>query len=109
MRCAAAVRFFERYVIELDKQLDMGDQHRLFQNIKSVRLEATKKVEPQCVRDEEGRLLRDKGRIHERWVRFFRSLLNAKSDKLDSDIPKGYRSNQSRAPSGSSPWKRRLP
>ena len=108
MRCAAAVRFFELHVIELDKQLGMGDQHRFFQNIKSVTLEATKKVESQCVRDGRGRLLRDKGRIHERWVRFFRSLLNAKSDKLDSDISEGYRSNQSRAPAGSSSRKRRL-
>ena len=66
----------------------MGDQHVFFQNIKSVQLEETKKVEPQCVRDEEGRLLRDKGRIHERWVRFFRSLLNSKSDMLDPDILK---------------------
>ena len=42
----------------------------------------------QCIRDEEGRLLRDKGRIRERWVRFFRSLLNSKSDMIDADIPK---------------------
>ena len=34
------------------------------------------------------RLLRDKGRIRKRWVRFFRSLLNAKSDMLDPDTPK---------------------
>ena len=66
----------------------MGDQHGFFQNIKSVQLEETKKVESQCVRDEGGRLLRDKGRIRERWVRFFRSLLNSKSDVLDPDIPK---------------------
>ena len=45
-------------------------------------------MESQCVRDEEGRLLRDKWRIRERWVRFFRSLLNSKSDMLDADIPK---------------------
>ena len=45
-------------------------------------------MESQCVRDEEGRLLRDKGRICERWGRFFRSLLNSKSDMLDADIPK---------------------
>ena len=32
--------------------------------------------------------MRDKGRIRERWVRFFRSLLNSKSDMLDADIPK---------------------
>ena len=65
-----------------------GDQHGYFQNIKSVQLGEAKKVESQCVRNEEGRLLRDKGRIRERWVRFFRSLLNSKSGMLDPDIPK---------------------
>ena len=39
----------------------MGDQHGFFQNIKSVQLEETKKVESQCVRDEEGTLLGNKG------------------------------------------------
>ena len=53
-----------------------------------MQLEETKKVESQCIRDEEGRLLRDKGRIRERWVRFFRSLLNSKSDMIDADTPK---------------------
>ena len=66
----------------------MGDQYGFFRNIKPVQLEETKKVESQCVRDEEGRLLRDKGRIRERWVRFFRSLLTSKFDMLDPDIPK---------------------
>ena len=85
---AAVVCFFEHHVVELEKQLRIGDQHGCSQNIKSVQLEETKKVESQCVRDEEGRLLHDKGRIRERWVRFFRSLLNSKSDILDPDIPK---------------------
>ena len=88
VRSAAVVRFFERYVVELEKQLRVGDQDGFFQNIKSVQLEETKKVESQCVRDVEGRLLRDKGCTRERWVRFFRSLLNAKSDVLDPNIPK---------------------
>ena len=88
MRSAAVVHFFERHAVELEKQLRVGDQHGFFQNIKPVQLEETKKVGSQCVRDEEGRLLRNKGRIHERWVRFFRSLLNAKSDMLDPDIPR---------------------
>ena len=85
---AAVVRFFERHAVELEKQLRMGDQHGFFQNIKPVQLEDTKKVESQCVRDEGGRLLRDKGCIRERCVRFFRLLLNSKSDMLDPDIPK---------------------
>ena len=88
VRSAAVVRFFERHVVELEKQLRMGDQHGFFQNIKSVQLEETKKVESQYIRDEEGRLLRDKGRIRERWVRFFRSRLNSKSVMIDADIPK---------------------
>ena len=88
MRSAAVDRFFERHVVELEKQLRMGDQHGFFQDIEPVQLEETKKVESQCVRDEGGRLLRDKGRIRERWVRFFRLLLNSKSDMLDPDLPK---------------------
>ena len=74
----------------------MGDQNGFFQNIKSVQLEETKKVESQYVRDEQGRLLRDKERIRERWVRLVRSLLNAKSDMLDPTTQRGSRSNQSR-------------
>ena len=88
VRSAAVVHFFERHVVELEKQLRMGDQHGFFQNIKSVQLEETKEVESRCVRDEGGRLLRDKGRIREGWVLFFRSLLNSKSNMLDPDIPK---------------------
>ena len=88
VRSAAVIRFFERHVVELEKQLRVGDQHGFFQNIKSVQLEETKKVESKCVCDEGGRLRRDKGRIRKRWVRFVRSLLNSKSDMLDPDIPK---------------------
>ena len=88
VRSAAVIRLFERHVVELEKQLRMGDQHGFFQNIKWVQLEETKKVESQCIRDEGGRLVRDKGRIRKRWVRCFRSLLNSKSDMLDPDISK---------------------
>ena len=61
VRSAAVVRFFERHVVELEKQLRMGDQHEFFQNIKSMQLEETKKVEPQCVRDKEGNYCETKG------------------------------------------------
>ena len=88
VRSATVVRFFERHVVELENQLRIGDQHGFFQNIKSVQLEETKKVESQCVRDDGGRLLCDRGRIRERWVRFFRSLLNSKSDIVDPYISK---------------------
>ena len=65
-----------------------GDQQGFFQNITAVQLEETNELESRCVRDEGGRLLRDKVRIRERWVRFIRSLLKAKSNMLDPDVPK---------------------
>ena len=44
VRSTAVIRFFERHVVELEKQLRMGDQHGSFQNVKLVQLEETKKV-----------------------------------------------------------------
>ena len=68
VRSAAVVCFFERHVVELEKQSRMGYHHGL-------------------------RLLRDKGRIRERRVRFFRLLLkySYKPDMLDPNIPKRLR------------------
>ena len=43
-------------------------------------------MESRCIRDEDGRILRDKDLITQRWVRFFHSPLNAKAEKLDPDI-----------------------
>ena len=54
----------------------MSDQWGFFQTIKLVQLEEEKKVKEQYVGNEEGSLLRDKGKIHERLVRFFRLLVN---------------------------------
>ena len=65
----------------------LEDQHGFSHNIKPVQLEEAKQVESQYVCGEEGKVLRDKGHIRERLVRFFRSLLNTKSDMLDPDIP----------------------
>ena len=109
VRSAAVDRFFERHVVELEKQLRLGDQHVFFQNIKSVQLEETKKVESQCVRGEKGRLLRDKGCIRERWVRFFRSLLNSKSDMLDPDIPKRLPQHPGASALGIEPTEEEIP
>ena len=91
VQSVAVVRFFKRHVVELEKKMRMGNQHGFFQNIKSVQLEETRKVEPQYVCDKEGRLLWDKGRIRERWVRFFHLPLSAKYNMLGPDMPKELR------------------
>ena len=67
--------------------------------MKSVQLEETKKVESQCTRNERGRLLHDKGRIRERWVRFIRSLCQIRHGR--SRHPE-----QTAAPSRECPWDR---
>ena len=60
MRSIAVVRFFERYVVEIKKQLCMGDQRGLFPNIISVQLEEMKKAKLQYIRDEKRTLPRNK-------------------------------------------------
>ena len=100
VRSAEVVRFFEHHVVELEKKLHIGDRRGFLQSIKSVQLEETNEVESEYIRDEDGRLLRYKGRNHEGWVRFVRSLLNMKSNMHDPDITSRLRSNPSEVPSG---------
>ena len=45
-----------------------------------------RKVNSQYIRDEQGELLQDADLIRERWVRHFRSLLNAKSEIVDPTV-----------------------
>ena len=88
VRSAAVARFFERHVVGLEKQLRAEDPNISFQNIKSMQLEETKKVESQCVRDEEGRLLRDKGRILERLSAILPLAAASEMRHAHPDIPK---------------------
>ena len=86
VRSAAVTRFFEHYSQELETQLHRRDQRGFFQYLKSMEVQETKKAHSQYVRDEEGRLLRGKELISQRWARYFRSLLNSESDGLDPGI-----------------------
>ena len=69
----------------LKKDLRQRDQRGLFQHIKVLNMEGTRKDSLQYIRDEEGRMLRDPGLILEKWARFFGSLLN----KLRLEIIEG--------------------
>ena len=76
-RTVAVTRFFERFVQKMEEQLRRRDQRGFFQHLKSMEAEETRKVESQYIRDEDGRLLRDKDLITQRWARLFHFLLNA--------------------------------
>ena len=69
----------------IEAQLSWSDKRGFFQHFKSMEMKETRKVESQCIRDEDGRLLRDKDLITKRWARFFPSQLNTKAEKLDPD------------------------
>ena len=79
-------RFLERHVQGMEEDLRQRDQRGLFQRCKSLKIEGTRKVSSQYIRDEEGIMLRDPGLILGRWARFFGTLLNSKSDKLRLNI-----------------------
>ena len=79
-------RFLERHVQGMEEDERQRDQKGFFQRCKSLKIEDTRKVSSQYVRDEKGIMLRDPGLILGRWARFFETLLNSKSDKLRLDI-----------------------
>ena len=62
------VRFFERLVGEIEEKLQRRDQRGLFYLLKSTQVEEVRKVNSQCIRDEQGELLRGADLTRERWV-----------------------------------------
>ena len=83
VRLAAKDRFLERYVGELEEEVRKHNQWGFFQRLKSLRIEDTRKVSSEYIRDEEGALLRDPSKILGRWARFFSTLLNENADNLN--------------------------
>ena len=73
----------------MKEDLRQRDQRGLFQRLKSLNIEDTRNVSSQYIRDKEDIMLRDPGLVLGRWVRFFGSLLNSKSDRLRLDILEG--------------------
>ena len=76
---AAYKRFLGRHVQRVEEGLCQCDQRGLFQHLKSLNIEDTRKVSSQYIRDEKGRMLRDAGLVLGRWARSSGTFLNAKS------------------------------
>ena len=60
-----------------------------YKHLKTINLEGKRDRSSAYVKDENGVLLRDVKVIRERWVRWFHTLLNAKSPRLDPNIAEG--------------------
>ena len=77
----------EEYLAELETLLRHRDMRGLYKHLKMTAGLSVRKTEgQQAIKDENGKLLRDKGDILRRWERFFGNLLNIKSPALQPSI-----------------------
>ena len=78
--------FVWNFVRILETRSREGDQAGFYKHLKTINLEGKRDRSSAYVKDENGVLLRDVELIRERWVRWFHTLLNAKSPRLDPNI-----------------------
>ena len=81
--------FFWNFVRKLETRNRECDQAGFYTHLKTMNLEAKRDRSLAYVEDKNGVLLRDVELIRERWVRWFHTLLNAKSPRLDPNIAEG--------------------
>ena len=89
VRKAAVLSLFWDFVRKLETCTPEGDQAGFYKHLKTMNLEGKRDCSSAYVKDEKGVLLRDVKLICERWVRWFHTLLNAKSPRLDPNIAEG--------------------
>ena len=89
VRKAAVLSFFWNFVRKLETRTREGDQPGFCEHLKTMNLEGKRDRSSADVKDENGVLLRDVELIRERWVRWFHTLLNVKSPRLDPNIAEG--------------------
>ena len=79
--------YVEEYLAETERLLADNDQRGFYKHLKgTVRLDGRKARSEQFIMDEDGTLLKDKVRVHERWAGYLGTLLNTKSPNLDPTI-----------------------
>ena len=86
---ATVLSFFWDFVHKLETHTREGDQAGFYKHLKTTNLERKRDRSSAYVKDVNGVLLREVELIRERWVRWFHTLLNAKSPRLDPNIAEG--------------------
>ena len=89
VRKAAVLSFVWDFIRKLETRTREGDQTSFYKYLKMMNLEGKRDRSSAYVKDENDVLLRDVELIRERWVRWFHTLLNAKSPRLDPNIAVG--------------------
>ena len=89
VRKAAVLSFVWDLVRKLETRTREGDQADFYKHLKMINLEGKRDSSSAYVKDVNGVLLTNVELIRERWVRWFHTLLNAKSPRLDPNIAEG--------------------
>ena len=89
VRKAAVLSFFWDFVRKLETRTREGDQAGFYKHLETMSLEGNRGRSSAYVKDENGVFLRNVELIHEQWIRWFHTLLNAKSPRLDPNIADG--------------------
>ena len=89
VRQAAVLSLFWDFVRKLETRNREGDQAGFYKHLKAMNPEGKRDRSSAYVKDENGVLLRDVERTRQRWVRWFHTLLNTKSPRLDPNIAEG--------------------
>ena len=89
VRKATVLSFFWNFVRKLETRAREGGRVGFHKHVKTMNLEGKRDRRSAYVKDEDGVLLRDVKLIRERCVRWFHTLLNAKSSRLGLNIAEG--------------------
>ena len=89
VRKASVLSFFCDFVRKLETRTREGNQAGFYKHLETMNLEGKRDRSSAHVKDENGVPLRDVEFIRERWVRWFHTLPNAKSARLDPNIAEG--------------------
>ena len=108
VRKAAVLSFFWDFIRKLETRTRKGDQAGFYKHVKKVNLEEKRDRSSAYVKDENVVPLRDVELIRERWVRWFHTLLNAKSPRLDPNIAEGLHQWPENMPLGVQPTMQEL-
>ena len=103
VRKAAVLSLFWDFVRKLETRTREGDQAGFYKHLKTMNVEGKRHDGSAYVNAENGVLLRDVELIRERWVRWFHTLLNAKSPRLDPNITEGLDQCSENMPLGVQP------
>ena len=90
VRKAAVLSFFWDFFRKLETRTREGDPTGFYKHVKTMNMKGKRDRSSAYVKDDEnGALLSDVELIRERWIRWFHTLLNAESPRLEPNIAEG--------------------